>query len=593
MRQFQQVFLLWMSAISVGKGALVKRPHIIIIVADDLGWNDVGFHGSNQIPTPNIDALAYSGKILNNYYVNPICTPSRSALMTGLHPIHTGLQLHTIPAGAPYGLPLNLKILPEYLNELGYESHAIGKWHLGSFRKVYTPTYRGFKSHHGYWQGAGDYFGHTHSRKSEWGYDFYKNMDLDYKSFGNYSTKIFTSSAEEIINTHGSAKNENKSLFLYLAHQAVHSATGGDPLQAPSEDIKRFQYIEDQGRRIFAADLYNLDKSVGSVISALRKNDMLKDSIIIFTTDNGGPAAGFNENRASNWPLRGVKDTLWEGGVRGAGIFWSPEIALNKKKEMSMDLMSIQDWLPTLYTAAGGKKNALPMMDGFDLWPTLTQGTPSPRNVLLHNIDEERFASAIRIGPWKFVKGTTYHGAWDGWYGPSGRNITDYDILGVYKSESGKSLSLSGFPLPNKNDILSIRNTSSVSCLSSSSQVPCLATASVCLFNITHDPCEKNNLAFEYPSVVELAESALKTYRSTEIPPRNKAVDPRSAPRNWDYVWVNWMDYISPNKTDAKEDSGIVVNTFVHHDFFVQRNILRFIYKDGRLDRGDNQIKMR
>lgn len=145
------------------------------------GWNDVGFHGSGQIPTPNIDALAYSGLLLDKYYVTPICTPSRSALMTGKYPIHIGMHhgvninriysllelnslsydIQILKGAEPRGLPLNEKILPEYLQDLGYSTHIVGKWHLGFYKKEYTPTYRGFNSHVGYWSGHHDYFDHT------------------------------------------------------------------------------------------------------------------------------------------------------------------------------------------------------------------------------------------------------------------------------------------------------------------------------------------------------------------------------------------------------------------------------------------------
>ncbi|CAG2103240.1 unnamed protein product, partial [Medioppia subpectinata] len=122
------------------------------------GWGDVGLHGSNQIQTPNIDLLASNGIILNNYYVSPLCSPSRSALMTGYHPIHTGFQHSVIHNAQPWGLPLKFKILPQYLRPLGYETHIVGKWHLGFFKKDYLPTNRGFDSHFGFWSGHTDYY---------------------------------------------------------------------------------------------------------------------------------------------------------------------------------------------------------------------------------------------------------------------------------------------------------------------------------------------------------------------------------------------------------------------------------------------------
>ncbi|PSN50831.1 Arylsulfatase B [Blattella germanica] len=324
------------------------RPHIIFIMADDLGWNDVGFHGSNQIPTPNIDALAYSGVILNQYYVTAICTPSRSALMTGKHPIHTGMQ-HTVLKGAePRGLPLTEKILPEYMKELGYSTHIVGKWHLGSYRKEYTPTYRGFDTHLGYWTGHHDYNDHTAVENQYWGLDMRRGMEPAWDLHGQYSTDIFTKEAVRIISNH----NSSKPLFLYLAHAAVHSGNPYNPLPAPDEIVAKFTSITDYNRRRFAGVLHKLDESVGKVMEALQKVGMLQNSIVVFTTDNGGPAAGFNINAASNWPLRGVKNTLWEGGVRGAGLLWSPLLA--RPGRVATQLFHITDWLPTLYSAAGG-----------------------------------------------------------------------------------------------------------------------------------------------------------------------------------------------------------------------------------------------
>lgn len=273
--------------------------------------------------------------------------------MTGKYPIHTGMQ-HTVLFGAePRGLPLTEKILPEFLKDLGYTNRLVGKWHLGSYTKEYTPTYRGFDSHLGYWTGHQDYYDHTAVENPGWGFDMRRNMDLAYDLHGQYSTDVFTNEAVKIIQNH----NITKPLFLYLAHVAVHSANPYNPLPAPDETVEKFLNIPNYKRQRFAAVLSKLDDSVGAVVEALSKKQMLENSIIIFSTDNGGAAAGFNINAASNYPLRGVKNTLWEGGVRGAGLLWSPLI--KQPQRVSQQFMHISDWLPTLLSAAGGNSRYL------------------------------------------------------------------------------------------------------------------------------------------------------------------------------------------------------------------------------------------
>uniref|UniRef100_A0A0B7ANH2 Sulfatase N-terminal domain-containing protein n=1 Tax=Arion vulgaris TaxID=1028688 RepID=A0A0B7ANH2_9EUPU len=390
------------------------RPHIILIVADDLGYNDVSFHGSDQIPTPNIDFLGYNGIILNNYYVSPICTPTRSALMTGRHPIHTGMQQGVIVGDQPYGLPLNETIMPQYFNKLGYRSHIVGKWHLGMFKWEYTPLYRGFESHIGYYQGCEDYYTHTYEANlDQWGMDFRRDKDLLWNYTGLYSTDIFRDEAVRIINEH----NKSEALFLYLPFQSVHSGNGdGIHLQAPVAYINRFSYIQNMNRRTYAAMVSALDDAVGVVYDTLQKNDMLNNSIIIFTTDNGGPANGFDYNAANNFPLRGVKATLWEGGVRGVGLIHSP--LLEKQGYVSEQLFHVCDWLPTLYNAAGGNSSTLQNLDGFDSWKMLSLNGSAVRNEMLHNIDPSVDNAAIRVGEYKLLVGNVAAGGWDGWYPP-------------------------------------------------------------------------------------------------------------------------------------------------------------------------------
>ena len=255
-------------------------------------------------------SLASNGIILNNYYVSPICSPSRGALLTGRHPIHTGLQHNVFLGSKAEGLPLKHKILPQYLKEMGYETHAVGKWHQGFFRKEYIPTQRGFDSHFGYWTGAEDYFDRT-AEDDFWGIDFHENeKQVDIEEYeGLYSTHIYTNKSIEIILNRRS--NSSQPLFLYLAHQSVHVGNARDPLQAPQEYIDRFGHIADIRRRKFVAMVSALDESVGEIMSALQRADILNNTIIIFTTDNGGAVGntngeGMDYSFGSNWPLRGI-----------------------------------------------------------------------------------------------------------------------------------------------------------------------------------------------------------------------------------------------------------------------------------------------
>lgn len=533
-----------------------SKPNIIVILVDDMGWNDVSYHGSSQIPTPNIDALAYNGLILNNHYVPALCTPSRAAFMTGKYPTHTGMQHLVILAPEPWGLPLSERTMPQHLKKAGYATHAIGKWHLGFFRKEYTPTYRGFDSHFGYWNGYQDYFDHSMraTMAPYKGYDMRRNMSVDLSSEGQYSTQLFTDEAVSIINRH----DTNHPLFLYLAHLAPHTGNYDAPFQAPDEDIARFGHIEDPERRVYAAMVSRVDQSVGEVMQALRVKGMLDNSIVVFMTDNGAPTHGIHSNRGSNWPLRGMKHSPWEGGVRGVAAVWSPLIKVPQR--VSTQMMHMTDWLPTFYSAAGLNVKDLGNIDGVDMWGALTENKTSPRTEVLHNIDDIYNYAALTRGDWKYVTGST-GGQWDQWYGETGRDSISsprYSVDSVLRSKTGVAVAglLTKLQLREKqtgseprfgrlrllteNSVQELRNQAQLRCKAGEST--CRPTEAPCLFNLRDDPCERVNLASSRPLVLLSLEESLQRLRMTAVPPRNQPADPRANPALHNGTWISWQD---------------------------------------------------
>ncbi|XP_038060733.1 arylsulfatase J-like [Patiria miniata] len=357
-------------------------PNIIFILADDFGFHDVGYHGS-AIKTPWLDKLAAEGVKLENYYVQPICTPTRSQLMSGRYQIHTGLEHRSFHAVQPDCLPLEDPTLANKLKELGYATHAVGKWHLGFYKKDCWPTRRGFDTFFGYLGGSEDYYTHIYKcdmpgfncSQLEPGYDFRDQEELAPKYTGQYSTHLLAERAQHILEN----SQPNKPIFLYLPFQAPHI-----PLEVPDQYLKPYREVQDHDRRVYSGMVACMDEAIGNITQKMTELGLWENTVLIFSTDNGGePIFG----GGYNWPLRGVKGTLWEGGIHGVGFVYSPLIPDAMRGTSNTQLIHVSDWFPTLVAGlAGGSLEGL-QLDGFNVWNTISLGSPSPRTEILHNID--------------------------------------------------------------------------------------------------------------------------------------------------------------------------------------------------------------
>jgi arylsulfatase A-like enzyme len=363
----------------IGQAYSAERPNIVIFLADDLGWTDVGWHGG-EIKTPNLDRLAMQGARLEQFYVLPVCSPTRAALMTGRYPIRHGLQLSVVRPWAQYGLPLDERTLPQALKEAGYRTAITGKWHLGHFSPEYLPTRRGFDMQYGHYNGAIDY--NTHAR--EGGHDWHRN-DKENRDTG-YSTTLLGDEAVRIIES----QDKNVPLFLYMPFNAPHS-----PLQVSDDYRKHYPQITDKKRQSFAAMVHCLDEQVGRVVDAFEKREMMSNTLFLFSSDNGGQL----DQAGTNGPLRAGKGTLYEGGTRvSAFAHWQGKIQPGTIVNAPMHIV---DWYPTLLKLVGASTDQPLKLDGLDIWATITQGKPTPHDAILLNTIPE--SGAIRMGDWKLV----------------------------------------------------------------------------------------------------------------------------------------------------------------------------------------------
>jgi len=370
--------------------AAAERPHVVLILADDLGWKDVGFHGG-EAPTPNIDRLAEGGAALNTFYVLPSSTQTRAALLTGRYPMRYGLQTRDIVPATRYGLAEDEPTLATALKRSGYRTAFIGRWQLGHAQPQWWPTRRGFDSFYG------SLAGQVGAQLSKGGKTDWRRNDKPVSERGSV-TALLTREAQALVGKHDAAVP----LFLMIAYSSP--AYTADAAEAA---LARHAAVADPVRRAYLAAVATLDAAVGEVVAALDARGMLDNTLIVFHSDNGGgvatrfPTGEFDAltTGADNGVFREGRGSLYEGGVRSFAVaHWPKRI---QPKTVISDMLHVTDVAPTVLALAGAAGDAQKKPDGVDLMPVLTGAQRAAHKEVL--IAVEDFRGAVRVGEWKLI----------------------------------------------------------------------------------------------------------------------------------------------------------------------------------------------
>ncbi|MEK9913459.1 MAG: arylsulfatase, partial [Flavobacteriaceae bacterium] len=394
-------------------GFTAEQPNIIVIVADDLGWADVGFHGNEQIATPALDRLAAEGVQLDRFYTTPICSPTRAALMTGRDPMRLGVAYSTIMPWQNNGVHPDETFLPELLQTAGYQTAMVGKWHLGHAQASYHPNSRGFDH----------FYGHLHTEvgyfppfASLGGKDFQRNgQSID---DSGYETFLLADEVSRYI----TERDVTKPFFIYMPMLAPHT-----PLEAPEDLMAKYADLADErppsrsemadrtrliskmtgrgsARPVYAAVVDAMDQAIGQVLDTLDAQGIGETTLVLFFSDNGG--ATYASGGADNSPLRGGKGDAFEGGIRVvAAARWPGHFPAGGK---ASSIISVMDVLPTLMAAAGIETNTQYPLDGKNMLPAFTGETDIPREEYLFFISETPFKNRVNATvfnqDWKLVQ---------------------------------------------------------------------------------------------------------------------------------------------------------------------------------------------
>jgi arylsulfatase B len=408
------IMLVLIGCFASSPAASEGQPNVVIFLADDLGWADVGFHGEEVIETPSLDRLAAEGVQLDRFYSTPICSPTRAALMTGRDPMRLGVAYGVIMPWHTIGIHPDEMFLPEAFRRAGYQTAMVGKWHLGHAQETYHPNRRGFEH----------FYGHLHTEvgyfppfANQGGRDFQRNGEtIDDEG---YETFLLGKEGARWIRD----RDESKPFLLYMPFIAPHT-----PLEAPDDLLAKYEEMDDDRkparssqtddsrtisrmtgqesnvRATYAAVVDAMDQAIGMVLDALDDEGVTNDTIVLFFSDNGG--AAYALGGADNVPLRGGKGDTFEGGIRVVSVMrWPAKLAAGS---VNTSIMSAMDVLPTLASAAGVPIETRFDLNGRDLWPALEKGQRETRSDLLFFASETPIRGHFNItafnDEWKLVQ---------------------------------------------------------------------------------------------------------------------------------------------------------------------------------------------
>ena len=503
-------FVLPASALAKIKPAASTKPHIVMMLVDDWGWANVGYHRdppTKEVVTPNIDSLVREGLELDQHYVFQVCSPSRSSLISGRLPIHVNdLNIESDwynpmdPVSGFSAIPRNMTGIGTKMKEAGYVTHQVGKWDAGMATKDHTPLGRGFDTSFGYFHHENDYYtekggycvGHRNASITDlW--------ETDHPATGEngtvYEESLFEKHLLDVVNNH----DPSMPLFLYYAPHIVHA-----PLEVPEMYLNMFSFIDDHDRQYYHAMVTFLDGVVGNLTDALKKRGLWDNLLFVTSSDNGGPV--YPGGGGNNYPLKGGKASNWQGGIR-VNAFVSggflPEAMRGKKTEA---YIHGADWYATFCALAGvdpaderAKKANLPPIDSMNMWPLISgQNSTSPR------MDIPANNNTLISGDYKIIVGNAGQA---GWTGPQYPNKT----------------------LPH-GGILVVEH--------------CKDTG--CLYNIKEDPEERMNLATQMPDKLKEMRAKLADYQKSRFSPNRGIPWPGSCDAAINMYGGYWGPFVFP-----------------------------------------------